>query len=458
MGSVLVVGSLIAVCGFIAYTGDLLGRRMGKRRLSIWGLRPRHTAILCTVLTGMVIAGTTLGVLMLASAGVRVAVIRGEALLHQNREYRSQRDALRHEAWTLRQEIGPMRQENQELDDRNRQLMTNHQRLSRYNEQLAAKVERLRHSEKKLTAEKERLIRATGDAEASLRSTRADKEAAERELKVVAGQLQLAKQHLEANRRLMGELRERMEDSSFTAARLALSDVVVRDQEELARVAVAAGTPVRQVEAQVWELLARSREEAQERGARPRSAHGDAAYLVYGPLARALGPTVEGPTFNERDLVRLIARGVAESGGDVVLRAQAVQNTVRDEPVPVDIQLFWNVRAFHKGEEIASTTIQPSQTRGQILEQLAAFLQINVRKASIARKMIPGPQNNLGEVRYDPLLEVADKVKGLGVPARVGVVAARDVRSADPLVLDFYVVPAETAVAARTTQVADESR
>ena len=47
------------------------------------------------------------------------------------------------------------------------------------------------------------------------------------------------------------------------------------------------------------------------------------------------------------------------------------------------------------------------------------------------------------------LLEVAQKVKRLGVPAKVGVVAAREVWSADPLQIDFYVVPAEKAVAAR---------
>src|SRR5947209_8568398 len=105
MGTVLVLSFLIGVCGFIAYTGDLLGRRMGKRRLSVLGLRPRHTAVLCTVITGMVIAGTVLAVLVSVSAGVRTAVTRGEALLEQNHEYRQERDRLSRDNQNLQAQI-----------------------------------------------------------------------------------------------------------------------------------------------------------------------------------------------------------------------------------------------------------------------------------------------------------------------------------------------------------------
>src|SRR5688572_5642628 len=84
MGTALVIGLVIAMCGGIAYVGDLLGRRMGKKRLSLFGLRPRHTAVIFTVITGVLIASVMLVVLMLASAGVRVAVTQGERLLNDN--------------------------------------------------------------------------------------------------------------------------------------------------------------------------------------------------------------------------------------------------------------------------------------------------------------------------------------------------------------------------------------
>lgn len=56
--------ALIAVSGFIAWFGDLLGRKMGKKRLSIFGMRPRHTAIFMTTITGMIISAIAIGTLL----------------------------------------------------------------------------------------------------------------------------------------------------------------------------------------------------------------------------------------------------------------------------------------------------------------------------------------------------------------------------------------------------------
>lgn len=52
--SLLFVLLIVVVGGVIAYFGDWLGRRIGKKRLSMFGLRPRNTAALFTVLAGMV--------------------------------------------------------------------------------------------------------------------------------------------------------------------------------------------------------------------------------------------------------------------------------------------------------------------------------------------------------------------------------------------------------------------
>ncbi len=41
---------LLVAGGSIAFMGDRLGRYMGKRRMTIFGLRPRHTALLFTVI------------------------------------------------------------------------------------------------------------------------------------------------------------------------------------------------------------------------------------------------------------------------------------------------------------------------------------------------------------------------------------------------------------------------
>src|SRR3954470_23750643 len=84
MGTAFVVLVLLALCGFIAYVGDLLGRRLGKKRLSVFGLRPKHTAILLTVITGVLIAAVTFGTALVSVSWFRLALTQGERLAGQN--------------------------------------------------------------------------------------------------------------------------------------------------------------------------------------------------------------------------------------------------------------------------------------------------------------------------------------------------------------------------------------
>ena len=73
-GSWLLILSIIILAGVIAYLGDILGRRIGKRKLSLFKLRPRYTAVLVSVITGILIAAITLLILSVASQDVRTAL------------------------------------------------------------------------------------------------------------------------------------------------------------------------------------------------------------------------------------------------------------------------------------------------------------------------------------------------------------------------------------------------
>ena len=64
---------LVAVSGLIAYIGDKVGRHVGKRRISFFGLRPKHTSIIVTVVTGVTIVSVTLCALFLISKQARTS-------------------------------------------------------------------------------------------------------------------------------------------------------------------------------------------------------------------------------------------------------------------------------------------------------------------------------------------------------------------------------------------------
>lgn len=71
----LFLGLLVATA-FIAHWSDNLGKKLGKKRVSVFGLRPRTSATLLTVVSSWAIMGFTLVALLLAVAPLRQALFR----------------------------------------------------------------------------------------------------------------------------------------------------------------------------------------------------------------------------------------------------------------------------------------------------------------------------------------------------------------------------------------------
>ncbi len=88
--TLLALASWVALGGFIAYYGDLQGRRWGKKRVSWLGLRPKHTAILITSLTGALIALLSIVTLLAINKPLRDIVLRGEEAIRENRRLNAQ--------------------------------------------------------------------------------------------------------------------------------------------------------------------------------------------------------------------------------------------------------------------------------------------------------------------------------------------------------------------------------
>lgn len=78
MASIYLVVGLLA--GGIAYLGNQLGRHIGRRKMSVLSLRPRHTSILITTLTGAMIALVTLTAFALLSEPVKNLLVGVEQL------------------------------------------------------------------------------------------------------------------------------------------------------------------------------------------------------------------------------------------------------------------------------------------------------------------------------------------------------------------------------------------
>jgi uncharacterized protein (DUF3084 family) len=89
---IILVLTIALLGGVIALLGDRVGMKVGKKRLSLCGLRPKYTSMIITVVTGILIAGTTLLLLTLVSNDVRTALFRMKALQTELVQTRSDLD------------------------------------------------------------------------------------------------------------------------------------------------------------------------------------------------------------------------------------------------------------------------------------------------------------------------------------------------------------------------------
>ena len=176
---------MIITGGAIAFIGDKLGTKIGKKRLSIFGLRPRHTSMIVTVVTGCLITGLSIGFMALISQNVRTALFGMDELratmdatlkelddatenllLAQSefekantnlRESKEEIVALKKEQEELRVESDRLKEGNERLENTNAELAAQNENLSSANDTLTADNKKLGEFNVTLTADNERL-------------------------------------------------------------------------------------------------------------------------------------------------------------------------------------------------------------------------------------------------------------------------------------------------------------
>src|SRR5689334_15483076 len=96
--------------GIIAYNGDLIGRKYGKRRVSLFNLRPKHTAILITSVTGVFISAVTTGVMFLLVKPVREIILEGENAIKVKGQLERKNETLGRNIEQKQQELAVLQQ------------------------------------------------------------------------------------------------------------------------------------------------------------------------------------------------------------------------------------------------------------------------------------------------------------------------------------------------------------
>ncbi len=91
--AILLIGLVIAT-SFIAYWADNLGKKLGKKRISLLGIRPKQTATLISIFTSVVIMLLTVGVLLATFSNLRNALLRYDSAKQTAIELRGKNSEL----------------------------------------------------------------------------------------------------------------------------------------------------------------------------------------------------------------------------------------------------------------------------------------------------------------------------------------------------------------------------
>lgn len=191
---------LVLTGGVIAFIGDRLGSKVGKKKLSLFGLRPRHTSILVTIITGILITTVTFGILAIASKDVRTALFGMNKLKAELNEKQSMLEEasgalvnVKNDLNTTKEEYAKskkdleetqedleiaqqaaelLRQEQVALQNRNQELWSDNQTLIEHNQSLAENNQFLLVNNESLKADNLELEKTNNDLQEGIENIR----------------------------------------------------------------------------------------------------------------------------------------------------------------------------------------------------------------------------------------------------------------------------------------------
>ncbi|MBC7328751.1 DUF3084 domain-containing protein [bacterium] len=494
MYSWLLIGMLLLVSGLIAFLGDFLGRKLGKKRVSLIRLRPRYTAIVFSVITGIFISLFTLLVLSKFSYPVRVALFGVESLLQERNTLEKEVAKLRKTQAKLTKEIAERNEQLSKVEKKAKEqseklsqlsfkvssLMNAKKRLESYLDKAGKELRRLTNelgktkrelasisieyrkaltaleesknelekNKKELTTYAQRLRDTQGEIQRLTNELR-NLEATRKELSNTVAKLRAERDNLERdleqlrvqNESLRGELAKKEQEVLAVASyygEVLGRELIYPKGKEVIRGIIECGRPADRIKVSLRSLIKLASDEAIKKGAGT-GADGKAVSLM---------KFIEGRdgiyVFPEESVLEGVAMKLSQMQGSVVARLVALRNFTKGEQIVCDLELYRNSLVFDKGEVIATTILDGRSSESELLEKVIAFLRKDVREKALERGLIPGEDETVGELSLKDIINTIASVKENRGKVLLKAVATKRIYSANPLSITLQVSEASS--------------
>jgi uncharacterized protein (DUF3084 family) len=406
---------IIAVMGgLIAYIGDKLGSKVGKRKLSIFGLRPKHTSILVTIVTGILISALTLGVLSLSSRDVRTALFGMEALKTQ-------------------------------LVDLSQAVISGNNDLEASRQALVAKTEEYSAVNAKVTETTAKLLSLTTE----LSNVIVQRDRAAAALGSVQAQFAVAEDHLAtAQQQIVGLQDTKNQLDKKIVVLTDAKDSMQQDVDKLKKLTANLHTSLQSVREgtviyRAGEVLANSA----VKGGQSEKATSDALTgVIYNTNQDIINKlevkdkTLEVLWISQTDFEQAV-KLIAAAPQDMIVRISSAGNAVYGEPVIGKLELFTNKLIYPAGMTIHNETMGAATTQQQAEDSVLAFLH-RVNEVAQKQGILPDPlQGTVGSITGAELYDAVAKVKRGTGSVELRAVSDGPIYSTGPLKIDIQVLP-----------------
>ena len=447
---------LIVVGGVIAFVGDRIGMKVGRRRLSIFGLRPRHTSMIITVITGIVVSTTSLVVMSIVSKDVRTALFNMHEIQAALATTRQELAAKEQRVGELQAQIETLTGEIDKLSAAAKIKAKEYEMLTARNETLAAELEQVKKERLKaeselaeVQSELEKMQKQYQDMKTQLDDTKASYAEAqekldeankrivalqntEKDLKQTISRLDAEKQKLEDESRAL-ETRIRdltqganvlysyLQGMSQYLEGLQLSDITYRADEIILATVIEGSRPIDDIRRDVAAFLQKADTLALARRAKIEGSENEAIIFF-------------------TDNLENTAERIARAKGPVVVRLVSATNAFVGQPVYAYLQFFENKLIFKQGQVVAEREIDGSLGPDRVQDELMNLLMAANDEAT-RRGMVTDIEGRVGQAPLSEFNAAKAEILELGRKVRVLAVAAQDTwNTKPPLKVAFQVV------------------